>query len=209
MNGVVYMKVIKGAFRIKFIVPLIIVGVIVFGVFHFKWIRYIENTYEPFIKMLDSIEGLEHDIIDSSNAATRWSVHSYKKSSNIEGSYIYNIGIPPYMDFGGYITILVPTAVDIVDNEYVYISDYYLSLSIYPNKWSYSLSLADMTYTSVGDIININSSPVDKSGNPIGRHHLDTEEKHQEWLALYEKFHEPIIDLFDHIKELFGEDAFR
>ena len=67
------------------------------------------------------------------------------------------------------------------------------------------LGIADLTKVNPGEEVMNLGSAVNKNGNPIGQHPDESDEFYQEWLALHEKFNEPIMEMFKTINELFGD----
>jgi len=177
---------------------LIIVLVIVLSL-NMVWSWYISRTFDPFMENENLLAMPENNVVVARSRG--WETHIF---DDFDGSgYTFQIILPPRFYFGGGVNILVPT--------HLQVSEYYLSLTIFTGlgDWRYSLALSDLTSESSATHIHALASAVDRNGRPLGRHPGDSEEFYQQWLALHEKFYEPIMQLFDDIKDFFGEDAFR
>ncbi|MCL2702404.1 MAG: hypothetical protein FWE91_02190 [Defluviitaleaceae bacterium] len=137
-----------------------------------------------------------------------YTYHDYQGTGyNYQISYVY-------LDFGG--NIIVQESINdgfIEGGEFdgfpivkPDLPDVRVSLSIQPRKWTYRLGLMDRT---TGENI-ISSAYVDKYGVPEELAPDDPEsERHNEWLALYERAYGQIVELFREIHEFFGEDILK
>jgi len=187
--------------KTKIMICLLIIVVIGFGIYNLMWYRYIKASFDPFLKneRLINVPEQEYDRTDNG-----WEIYTYR---DYHGSgYTYGISIPAYLEFGGHIDILTPTDVDTIDGKRVFVSEHQIRLRVFPRNWQYVLNIADLTVLDgLGDTIRGLGSATDKNGNPLGRHPDDSEEFYQEWLALHEKFNEPIMEMFRTVNELFGD----
>ena len=197
------MKKFKKAPKIIVITAIIVsLGAIVFGGYALAWHEYVSATFAPFSTALDSLE-MQKDTSEMEG----WDVSTYKDKEG--GGYVFTVARPPFLEYEGNISILTPTEVDFVDGQMIRISEYLLDLSYYPRDGLYVLRIADFTSATDPRQINSLSSTVDKYGQPLGRHPDDSEEFYQEWLSLHEKFNEPIMEMFDTIRDIFGDDALK
>ena len=154
-----------------------------------RWNRYIEKTFGPIIETLIDTAGIPENPHGSSSSG---SVSIFRSRG-----YLYHVGVPSRLNFGGYISAETQGG-----------TDHEVGLTIHPRNgdWQYVLSLRKRinAYNSwtVG-------SAVDRDGRPLGRHPEDAEETYEEWLSRYDEYQDSVIELIDHINDLFGEDAFR
>ena len=146
----------------------------------------------------------------------------YSGSDNFDRrGYGYLVSVPTYLDFGQNVQVLTPTYTEHIDcgdcegcekgedcenPKLVYQSRCSLDLMIFPGKWEYTLGIIDLTIIDVEDIKISRNSAVDKNGRALGRLSDESEVQHQEWLELYEKFNDEIMELFETINssEYFG-----
>jgi transcriptional regulator with XRE-family HTH domain len=181
----------------------------VLGMFYFSyniyWNRYISETFDPFIKSetIQSVPQWNQRVIRSRG----WVIRTYDDHGRSD--YHFSIQIPPRLNFGGNVNIQP------LSNQSQ--SDHSLSLTIFMNSrgdWRYVLGIVDFNakeydeYSGEFNTVRIGSA-VDKYGQPVGRHLDDTPERYQMWLTMHDKFNDSIMEMFDDIKEIFGEGAFR
>ncbi len=190
------MSFFKKITKIKITLAILILAVIAFGIYNLLWLQHAKR-FEPFIEALEKLETAEKSATDN---------QTYRDYSGT--GYSYQISEPGYLNFGGYLSVLTSSEIDIIDGESFYISEYRLMLGYWPRSGRLVLSISDLT-ESEGLNSHSLGSAVDINGTPLGRHPNDSEQFYAEWLSLHEKFNEPIMDMFDTVKELFGEDAFR
>ena len=196
------MRKLKSLSKLMILSAVIVLGAVIFGVYNLMWFRYVRTSFDPFSTTLDAMDMEKETWDEIPNVCT------YRAVGDTEYNYTYTVGRPAYLKFKGHVSVLTPSEVDFVDGKKVFISECQLSIRYWPQDASYLLGIADLT---VSDGIHIHSlgSAVDKNGRPLGRNPNDSEDFYQSWLELYEKFNEPIMEMFDSIKELFGEDAFK
>ena len=196
------MRKLKSLSKLMILSAVIVLGAVIFGVYNLMWFRYVRTSFDPFTTTLDAL-GVEKDIVDGQP-----NMCIYPSSKEKGSHYSYTVAKPSYLKFEGNFSALTPSVVDFVDGKQIFISECQLSLRYWPQDASYLLSIADLT-VSDGMYINSHSKYVDRNGQPLGPHPKESEGSYESWLELYEKFNEPIMEMFDSIKELFGEDAFK
>jgi len=192
--------------KVKLFTATLILALIVFVIYNIIWFNYI-SIYD---KLLNN-ETLQEIKIKPSSApdfivrngveipysyeryayieSERYTAHQFHDYDYNERGYFYGIVIPSYLRFAGNIQIAY------------FADDYSLNLMINPRKWLYVLGLGE----HIGNQTNMLGSIVDKDGQPLGKNPNDSEEFYQEWLELYEKYYEQIMDLFAVTKEMFGD----
>lgn len=192
--------------KAKILAAAILLLAVAFGIVNLLWFRYIRVTFDPLLKneRLTQIPTQEHHHIDDG-----WTTHMYR---DLYGSGLtFTVAVPAYLEFGGNISALTQTDIKRDGNQLVYISECKINLRISPKNWTYVLNISDLS------VLNGNSAPeriigmaVDKDGKPLGHPRNDTEsELYQEWLAMYNKFNGPIMEFFQKVKEIYGEEVFR
>ena len=199
------MSKVKKISKIKIIIAAVLLIAVAFSVYNILWFQYIRVNFDPLLKneRLMQMPRQEHRHED-----TGWTVHSY---NDCEGSgYAFTVAVPAYLKFGGNISAGTRTDVKLVDNQLVFISECQIHLMIFPHGRRYLLDICDLTgLETVEDDMRTIGMLVDKDGNALGSPNDTESELYQEWLAWYNKFHEPIMDFFSDIKEILGEDTFR
>jgi len=192
----------KGLFCIMLAAVLLIAGI---GVPNLWLSRHNEMMDDLFIKPLRAVAG-ETEVIDRSLGRRDFSeLYTFRDSDG----FFYEIGVQSSMSWdgtGGFITINYPGRTLELDGRAVTLGDYDISLRIHPRlsgEWSYVLSLRDITRESArsGHILG---HAVDSDGSPLSRHPEDTDEFFQKWTELYTMLNEPIMELFSHVKGMFG-----
>jgi hypothetical protein len=169
---------------ILFVLPVLLF-VLIFGVYNIIWFRYVDRAFSPFLEN----EKLEQVFICGAGGK----YYEYRDSEN---GYIVQIGIQPYLRFGG--TISVSTTSQRLNNfngEFIVFHS--------------SIRIQQLLVLGLGENLPNHSysmgSAVDRNGQPLGRHPNDSEEFYQEWLLLYERFNEDVMELIDYFKVFFGE----
>ena len=128
-----------------------------------------------------------------------------KTYSFTSSDYNYFIDIPGPFNYGANGGNISVTSIPEVDGSGRYVSDYQFYLMIFPKDWTYHLGLTDLrTIGKVGY-----GGIVDKDAQPLGKYPESTEESYQNFLKLYEKHHDEIMEMFADVKEVFGEYALR
>ena len=210
------MSKLKKISKLKIFIALFILAAIAFGIYNIIWFNY-SARFEPFLNsekmqalILQSETENDPNIyrLDKFEGYKR---HLYRDHGEGGSGYSYEISVPPYLKFDGHIGVLTPKTIQMVDDTMVYLNECEIRLSISLKKWEYELSIADLTTVKdVNSPVSPRHSIVDKNGQPLERPARQTEKEHQEWLALYEKFEDEIVELFETINssEYFG-DALR
>jgi hypothetical protein len=195
------MTKLKNLSKAEMTIAAIIFIAIVLSIYSLFWSHYVKTNFDPFIKILDQLDTAEKEPMEG-----RRRHHSY---NDYHGTgYVYNITKPQALEFSGEITVYTPSDIDFTNGQAFFLSKYNLSLRYWPQDKRYVLGIADLT-ESVSLSSHSLGSAVDRNGNPLGKHKNDSEEFYREWLALYEKFNEPIMEMFETIHELFGKDLFK
>ena len=188
----------------KILISALVVIAIVFGVYALMWQRYEKNAFDPFSTVLESLNMHKHTADEHPNVST------YREAYDME-SYVFTVARPSFLRFGGNVQFFAQREVVLVEDEMTRTGRYILDLTYFPHSGRLSLRIDGFLEDTNGSGVHIRSaagSAVDSNGKPLDRHPEDSEEYYQKWLALYEQYNEPIIELFDHIKEIFGEEAF-
>jgi len=201
-------KMNAGWFIIKY-KKLVMIGILsVLGIFliilNILWTNYVSETFDPFLtnETLQAIPQYERRT-ESYKGSMIYSFRDYGGSG-----YHYGIHIPARFRFGG----IVSTGTHPNPNDD---SDCSLRLTIFikpRGNWTYVLNITDLNeiYTDeYGEGLIARGSAVDKYGRPLGRHPEDSEEFYRIWMSLYDRFYGNIMEMFQHMKDMFGEDAFR
>jgi len=166
-----------------FILLLLVVLVVIFVIYNILWFRYVDRAFSPF---------LENDKLEQVN--TKGPHGRHYEYRDIENGYIVQIGIQPYLRFGG--TISVMTTSQSANN---FNGDFIVFHS--------SIRLQQLLVLGLGENPYSLGSAVDRNGQPLGRHPDDSKEFYQEWLLLYDRFYDDAMELIDYFKEFFGEDV--
>ncbi|MCL2050541.1 MAG: hypothetical protein FWG91_02240 [Lachnospiraceae bacterium] len=116
-----------------------------------------------------------------------WKSYSFRDCDYNEHGYSYSIVIPPYLKFGGNIQISHQT------------EELRVSVILSPKDWVYYLDIGEISDNhiySYGSLVDRNGKPIDPD---IENEHIKT------WLELYEKHNEPIRELFEAAREMYGD----
>jgi len=167
------------------ILLLLVLIVVIFVVYNILWFRYVDRAFSPF---------LENDKLEQvSSKGPRGRHYEYIDTEN---GYRVQIGIQPYLRFGGTISVsTISRSVNNFDGTFIV---FHSSIRL---QQVLVLGLDENSY-------NLGSA-VDRSGQPLGRHPDDSEEFYQEWLLLYDRFYDEAMELIDYFKEFFGEEVLR
>ena len=95
--------------------------------------------------------------------------------------------------------IVTPSRNQSLITGYVEITANNLTLLIHPERKNRRY---DVGITSYG---HKRVSAVDKDGQPLSRHPDDSKEFYQKWLALYEQHYDEIMEMFETVREVFGD----
>lgn len=176
---------------------ILALAVIIFGIYNVLWLWYIKTNFDPFLKneRLEKVSGPEH--------IAAGAVYVYQDRGG--DGYNYQLNMPHYLEFWSGIAIYTPVDVE-MDGVYpIYFSDYGLSLMLCPETQPDILTIYDYTGNDGGNAAYLY---VDQNGAPIAPSPGDPFPEYQEYyekgLALYDKFNEPIMDLFSNMKEILG-----
>ena len=173
------------------IIILIFVAASVFTINHFMWHRYIDKAFSPFLNN-DKIE-FSHVNDDG------WTHYDY---SDFENGYYIQIGVPPYLKYGGTVTMSMQFKERETGSFRGRIMVFHSSVRI---TQKIVLGLGEQT----GAGSSILGSAVNKNGQPLGRNPRDSEAFYTQWLALYDKHYYEAMEMLKYFKEFFGEDALR
>jgi len=201
MSKMKFMKITK----IKFFVTIFILAMIIFGIYNIIWFNYVKR-FDVFLytEKLQEIKlkptsgpNRIHEGVEIPHGFERytffesegWKVHGFRDYDYDEVGYYYGITIPPYLKFSGNIQIALRK------------DEYMLSLLISPQKWLYILQIGEI----VDNMTYLDSSAVDKNGQPLGKHPNDSEEFYQRWLMKYEKYYEQVMELFATVNDMYGD----
>ena len=174
----------------RIVVILILTFAMLLGIYSFVWFDYVRTNYDPFIEALEQLGTVENFKVKGSV------IYRFDDSERI--GYSFHIAKPGYLKFYGNINV----------HEQGYSNEYSLSVMYRPQSESCTLDIRGQN--ELTGLLSSSSlgSAVDRDGKPLGRYSEESEERYQEWLALYIKHEEPILEMFDTIKEVFG-DAFK
>ncbi|MCL2253161.1 MAG: hypothetical protein FWC09_01830 [Lachnospiraceae bacterium] len=196
--------------KLKIFIVLFILALIIFGVYNIMWFNYVKifdtlvnNEKLQEIKEKPSLapEFMTFDGVEFPYSYERyifmewdgWEGHAFRDYDYNERGYYYGIVVPPYLTFGGNIQTTYTTDV------------YDIDLIISPKSWLYVLRLGEFTEDNNHKSIHSYGSAVDRNGNPLDKHPDDIDEWYQEWLRLYEKYQDQIMELFVVLKETYGD----
>jgi len=179
--------------KLELIIITVILLIIIFSSVYllndFLWNRYIDKAFSPF---------LANDKIEFAYESDGWTHYNY---SDYENGYFVQVGIPPYLHYGG----MVSVSMQFKDYEtgifrghiMVFHSNFRINQKIV-------LSLGEQTAAHSSYRMG---SAVDRYGKPLGRNPADSEDFYRQWLALYDKYYDEAMEVLRYFKDFFGEDV--
>ena len=175
------------------VILVLLISVSVFLVNHFLWHRYIDKAFSPFLEN----DRIEFNYVNESNG---WTHYDY---SDYENGYYVQIGVPPYLTYGGSISVSMQFKEQEAGSFRGHLMLFHSS---YRLQQKLVLNLGEQTGSSSHYRMG---SAVDKYGKPLGRNPADSEEFYRQWLILYDKYYDDAMEVINYFKDFFGEDLLR
>ncbi|MCL2821199.1 MAG: hypothetical protein FWD38_10340 [Oscillospiraceae bacterium] len=159
-----------------------------FAINHFMWHRYIDKAFSPF---------LANEKIEFDYESDGWTHYNY---SDYENGYFIQIGVPPYLKYGGTIMLSMQFKEPEPGSFRGNLMLFHSSIRIHQKL---VLNLGEQT--GAGSHYTLGSA-IDRYGKPLGRNPRDSEQFYSQWLTLYDKHYTDAMTILTYFKNFFGED---
>jgi hypothetical protein len=198
--------------KAKVLISLLALIIIAGGTASSVWLRYVSNTFNPFIETLDTRVQDNTNHVRRADAGAGWRylfpLFTYAKTPQPEAPetlYAVSVHRPGFLDFGGDVSLLSHTQAFLDEGPLfpAIITDHRVRLRFRPGSGEITLGLIEVNGIASDEI----SARVDRNGYL----HNDSEitgERRQAWLDRHERFYASVMETFAYMRELFGEDVF-